>query len=102
MFGEKVLEQLAGIPRQPRVLVANADIHAPGGFRKQPTVIRRDRFVEDHLDVMRTERDILPPAHDGLDEPAWLPLAGEAGMCPIRDDWIVHSHRAATPTPATH
>src|SRR5947207_522403 len=94
MSGEEVLEQLASILRQPRVLVANADVHAPGGFRKQPTVVGRDRLVEDHLEMMRTERDALPPAHDGLDEPAWPALACEPGMCPIADDRVVHAHLA--------
>ena len=44
---------------------------------------------------MRTEWDVLPPAHDGLDEAPWSPLARKAGMCAIGDDCVVRSHLAS-------
>src|SRR4051794_1034377 len=102
VFREEVLEQLASIPRQPYILVANADVYAPGTFRKEPTVIGRDRLIENHFDVMRTERHALPPPHDGLDQPTWAALACKAGMCPVGNDCVIHPHLASIRTAKTH
>src|SRR5207244_5687168 len=78
-----------------RMFEANSDVDSGATFRKEPAIVRSDHFVEDHLDVIRHEWHVLPPAHNALQLSPFSRLNREPRVSAIGDNRMLCTNGSA-------